>query len=638
VTQLLEPEDKDLIESLQLRLLGSTPDLLAIASRDGHFRWLSESWSRTLGWTLEELLASPFLEFVVEADRATTLTEFEQMMRDGRDSMQFQNRYRHKDGSFRWLEWNAIVVEDGTTLCVARDVTRRKEAEQLESERLRQMQMTEDLVALGSWRVDLKQGRPFWSPKVYEIHGRDAETYKPNLEEAINAYHVEDRQMVADFVAAAIEKREAFEFEARIVRPCGEVRLVHSRGVPEVDEDGEVVSLFGVFRDITDERRIEESMRRSERMASIGTMAAGIAHEINNPLSYVLGNLQLLQEDICELQRKVGDQTLAGMRGMLEDCAAGAQRIRKIVDGVRSFTRVEAATERVVDVNDAVRSAVAFAEHEIKVRALLELDLEAQQPVSIDETQLVQVLVNLLINAAQALPEGHASEHRITVATSESDGFVSLRVADTGPGVPADIQARIFDPFFTTKPVGTGTGLGLSICHTIVEQCGGSIELEPSERGARFHVRLPVAEPVPEVDEPAPVPFAGGGGLPTLLVVDDEPAVLKMVARALRRMFVVHEASSGREALGMIDAGQRFDLILCDLMMPEVTGMDVLGSLREHHPELLPRFLFATGGNFSSEARTLLDQEGIEVVRKPIDVTNLRERLEGRLATVGRRA
>lgn len=637
-TELLDSEDSSLIEALRLRLLESTPDLLAIASKKGRFLWLSASWTKTLGWTRHELMGGPFLDFVVEADRATTVAEFDEMIDEGRSAMQFQNRYRHKDGGFRWLEWNAIVVEGGNTLCVARDVTKRKEAEQLASERLRQMQMTEELVALGSWRVDLKEGLPYWSPKVYEIHGRDPETYRPNLEQAIDAYHVEDRAMVADYVAAAIERLEPFEFEARIVRPCGEVRLVHSRGVPEVDSDGAVVSLVGVFRDITEERRIQETVRRSERMVSIGTMAAGIAHEINNPLSYVLGNLQLLQEDIGELERKVGNQSVAGMREMLEDSTAGAMRICKIVDGVRSFTRVEAASACAVDVHEAVHSAVAFAEHEIKVRASLSLDLLATQHVLIDETQLVQVLVNLLINSAQALPEGAASENSIQVTTRDDGGFVSLRVADSGPGVAPSLRGRIFDPFFTTKPLGAGTGLGLSICHTIVDQCGGSIELEPSEQGACFHVRLPVVEIDPEDDERTPALQGEGGGLPVLLVVDDEPAVLKMIGRALHNRFELHYARSGREAIEAIDGGGRFDLILCDLMMPEVTGLDVLQHLRERRPDLVARFLFSTGGNFSPEEHARLERDGIEVVRKPIDVRRLRERLEIRLAALGRSA
>ncbi|MFN3244358.1 MAG: PAS domain-containing protein [Planctomycetota bacterium] len=634
---MLEAENRSLIESLQLRLLESTPDLLAIASKEGRFLWVSAAWTEALGWSAEELMASPFLDFVVESDREATMAEFAEMIREGRSALQFQNRYRQRDGGCRWLEWNANVVDDGHVLCVARDITDRKETEQRASERLRQLQMTEELVALGSWRVDIEEGLPYWSPMVYQIHGRDPETYRPSLEEAIDAYHVEDRQRVADYVGGAIERREPFDFEARIVRPCGEVRLVHSRGVPEVDDDGEVVSLFGIFRDITDERRIEETVRRSERMASIGTMAAGIAHEINNPLSYVLGNLQLLQEDLCELQRTVGDQVLSGMREMLEDSVAGAQRIRKIVDGVRSFTRVEAARAGPVDVNEAVHAAVAFAEHEIKVRAVLSLELAARNLVLIDETQLVQVLVNLLINAAQALPAGSASEHRIRIATEDDGDCVSLCVSDTGPGVPAELHGRIFDPFFTTKPVGNGTGLGLSICHTIVEQCGGSIALEPSEAGACFRVRLPVAERTVDRDDDAVDVPDGGGGLPTLLVVDDEPAVLKMVSRALRRQFVVQQARSGREAIERLGSGLVVDLILCDLMMPEVSGMDVLQHLREQHQELVPRFVFATGGNFAPEARAQLEQEGVELVRKPIDVANLRERLESLLGALGRR-
>jgi len=620
----------DWISALQLQLLESNPDLLAIASPEARFLWVSPSWTTALGWSEQELQETPFLEFVVESDRDRTLAEFECMMREGRDAVQFQNRYRHRDGGHRWLEWNAIVSESGETLCVARDVTERKQQEQLERERMRQMAMAEDLVGLGSWRVDLKTQTPIWSPKVYEIHGRDPETYRPNLEEAIDAYHVDDRARVAEFVEQAVAEQQPFEFEARIVRPGGEVRLVRSRGVPEVDADDVVTSLFGVFLDITEERRIEESMRRSERMASIGTMAAGIAHEINNPLSYVLGNLQLLHEDLAELADEVGADAVAPLREMLADSTEGAMRIRKIVDGVRSFTRVEEADAQAVDANAAVGAAVSFAEHQLKVRAQLELDLQATRPAWIDETQLVQVLVNLLVNAAQALPEGCAAQHTVRVATADDGGFVSIHVADSGPGVPVELRDRIFDPFYTTKPVGAGTGLGLSICHSIIVESGGTIELESSERGASFCIRLPVAALSPDSEQVA-TPAAAASSLPNLLVVDDEPAVRHMLSRALKKQFSVEQASSGREALERVEAGAPFDLILCDVMMPEVTGLDVLERLREVAPGMVPRLVFATGGSFSDDVRDEMRRDGVEVVRKPIEVGALREQLAQRL-------
>ncbi len=628
---------RELVESLKLQLLESTPDMLAIVSSEGCFWWVSSSWQKTLGWEREELIGKPFLGFVLDLDQARTMAEFELMHREGRDAVHFQNRYLHKDGSSRWLEWNATIVDDGNALCVAREVSERMEQEVRERERMRQMAMAEDLVGLGSWRVDLKAARPVWSPMVYQIHGRAPETYTPNLKEAIDAYHVDDRERVASFVKQAVDEQKPFQFEARIVRPSGEVRLVRSRGVPEIDQDGKVVSLFGVFQDITEERSFEESMRRSERMASIGTMAAGIAHEINNPLSYVLGNLQLLGEDLDELDRAVGGDAVSSMRDMIADSAAGAQRIRKIVDGVRSFTRVEESAPQAVDVNAAVDAAVSFAQHELKIRAVLGLSLGATRPAMIDETQLVQVVVNLLVNAAQALPDGCAADNSVTVTTEDEGEFISIRVTDTGPGVPAALKERIFDPFYTTKPIGTGTGLGLSICHTIIEQCGGSIELEPRERGARFHVKLPAAAATPAGREDERGAGAGRpAALPALLIIDDEPALRNMLSRALRKSFSIQQAGSGREALSLIDAGASFDLILCDVMMPEVAGMDVLERLRAVRPELVPRFIFTTGGSFSEDVRAALQHDGVEVVRKPIEVAALRDHLTARMNVLGR--
>ena len=203
-------------------------------------------------------------------------------------------------------------------------------------------------------------------------------------------------------------------------------------------------------------------------------------------------------------------------------------------------------------------------------------------------------------------------------------------MANSGPGVPVELRDRIFDPFYTTKPVGAGTGLGLSICHSIIVESGGTIELESSEQGASFCIRLPVAALSPDSEQVA-TPAAAASSLPNLLVVDDEPAVRHMLSRALKKQFSVEQASSGREALERVEAGAPFDLILCDVMMPEVTGLDVLERLREVAPGMVPRLVFATGGSFSDEVREEMRRDGVEVVRKPIEVGALREQLAQRL-------
>jgi len=253
-----------------------------------------------------------------------------------------------------------------------------------------------------------------------------------------------------------------------------------------------------------------------------------------------------------------------------------------------------------------------------------------------DEGKLGQVFLNILKNAADALPVGHVDSHQITISTRTEGSYVVVEVSDTGPGVPSKIASRIFDPFFTTKPVGEGVGLGLSLCHGIIGALGGTIELvQGTDVGATFRVRLPVAAPEksgrgPRRTPSSPLnrPILGG----RVLVVDDE----RLMRRSIKRTLVGHDvttAENGREALELCaKQGEDFDVILCDLMMPEVSGMELYERLKDARPELLPRLVFMTGGAFTPESRQFLDRIENTHLQKPFDVKSLRALIAERVA------
>ena len=573
-------------------------------------------------------MAEPFIAFVHPDDRERTLARAQAMYEQGDDTVSFENRYRRRDGTYAWLQWFAVATEDGNLLSYARDVTERKEAQLRDFERIRMLEMSEQLAGISQWRYDLIDDKLFWTSGVFEIYGRKKEAGEPEVEESDAAYHPEDRDMVNAAVEAAIERQEGFHFEARIVRPDGEVREVESQGVPEVNYAGEVVALIGIFRDITDSRRMEEALRRSERMVSIGTMAAGVAHEINNPLSYLLGNLQLINEELDRLRPQLPPESVAEIDSMLSDSVAGGKRVRKIVNGMRAFSRVGTTQASVVDVSSVIKAAVAMAEHEVRLRAELEVDVEDVGSVFIDETQLVQVIVNLLVNAAQALPEGEARKHTIRLEVRQEEGDVVIRVSDTGPGIPRDLRGRVFDPFFTTKPVGSGTGLGLAISFSIITHHGGRLELEETTSGASFRISLPVIAghggPAGDADE---IEARTPSRRARALLIDDEPQLLSMLERALKSTFDLVQVGSGRAALELLENDRAFDLIVCDLMMPEVSGVEVLRWLATTSPELLERSVVATGGDPSDETLKELEAMGLDTIRKPFDIPELRRDL-----------
>ena len=366
-------------------------DNVCIAGFDGYFKRVSPSWTRTLGWTAAELLATPSAEFVHPEDRQA-MFEGRQRLHDGSDLGPLVNRYLCRDGSYRWFEWRSVAdVRRRLVYAVARDITEQK----------------------------LAEGH-------------------------LSATKALQEKMVKQLIVA-------------------------------------------------------------DRMSSVGTLAAGMAHEINNPLAFVAANLEMILDQLAILDSATpSDATPSGatpsskfadLSDMALDAQAGAERIRKIVRGLKTFSRAEEERRAVIDIHPLLDQSIDLAFHEIRHRARLVRDYGPIPSVNADEARLGQVFINLLVNAAQAIAEGDSAANEIHVVTfTDERGRAVIEVRDTGPGIPASLIGRVFDPFFTTKPVGIGTGLGLSICHNIVIAMGGEISVI-SERGAgtAFVVALPPA-------------------------------------------------------------------------------------------------------------------------------------------------
>ena len=389
---------------------------------------------------------------------------------------------------------------------------------------------------------------------------------------------------------------------------------------------GDLMRGLVIVRDVTERRQMQARMIINDRMASVGTLAAGVAHEINNPLAYVMANLDMMAEEIGALESS--NPRMREVEILLNEARHGAERARKIVRGLRAFSRADEEHRTPLDVRTVLDTAVNMTHNEIRHRARLVKDYGEVAPVEADETRLAQVFINLLVNAAQAIPEGHADRNEIRVVTRMDPlGRVVVEVRDTGCGIPADAIGRIFDPFFTTKDVGQGTGLGLAICHGIVAALGGTITVESEEeKGTSLRVELPSANVEPnEVKEKPVVASRPPSTRPGhVLVIDDDPMIGKALRMVLDGEHVVTVMTDGKEALELLLGGQSFDVILCDLMMPQMTGMDIYDALSRALPQLLDRVVFLTGGAFTSGARAFLDAIPNQRVEKPFAPQNLR--------------
>jgi CheY-like chemotaxis protein len=362
-------------------------------------------------------------------------------------------------------------------------------------------------------------------------------------------------------------------------------------------------------------------MMQVDRMVAVGTLAAGVGHEINNPLAYLLSNVLFAAQEMKQVEESEAlpswaRQRIAGAGAALDDARDGAERVRDIVRDLKTFSRADENVLEVVDLHAVLEAALAMARNEVRHRAQVVKRYGEVPMITASRSRLAQVFVNLLANAAHAIPDGHADRNHITLGTRYANDRVEISVSDTGRGIAPEHLPRIFDPFFTTKPVGEGTGLGLAICAGIIRDLGGEISVETEMgRGTTFRISLPVGT---AVSRPmAPPQTRDDSARWSILVVDDEPMFGVALRRLLSGKHNVQVAGSGREALTHLEAGERFDAILSDVHMPEMTGIELYERIGDRWPELLPRIGFVTGGAISDAARNFLDARRDRIFEKP---------------------
>jgi PAS domain S-box-containing protein len=585
--------------------------------------FVSSRCAQIMGISVDELLERPPLQ-LFPPER---LAEIQQVLARHRAGdlppPTFESRIRRGDGREVALEFgigatevdgqpgSVLFMRDATEAAQAKETLRRSEA------RWRTLiESAPDAILISRDRrivyANPAAARLFGCERPEELRGASFVELMPEAE-------------VEAMVESTVAPHPAREYRARSRQ--GREMLIEVTSMPFDDLDGPAV--IGFARDVTESRRLQAQLIHADRLAALGTMAAGVAHEIKNPLGFIQLAVDAIERDYARAPTSPpGASPDDPIPPMLADIRQGAERIANITRQLTDFSRADDETaprHPVAALDRVLANACRLVEPQLRRLGTLVRAFAALPAVRGDGRQLEQVFVNLLINAVQALNPAR-SNGRVEIGAAALDDRVLVRVSDNGVGISKENLRRVCDPFFTTKPAGTGTGLGLSICQKIVTQLGGEVGIESEEgRGTTVTVSLPIAATVvEEAGRSAPVRLAAHSRM-RILIVDDEEAILRILHRSLAETHDVVVVSSGMEASEHLHSGD-FDLVLLDVMMPVIGGLELCELIGRDRPGLLGKVVLMTG-SIASEQVTI-GGATIPVLSKPFSMKDIEALLE----------
>ena len=617
---------------------------LAISTPTGFVVKVNRALAAMLGTTSDELCGVYFSTIAHPDDIGSTANVLRSLLAGETTSARYAKRYLHKAGHGVWVDVSVVLMRDdaGAPLyfitSVEESTDRRRAEEALRSSEYF-FKESQRAAFIGSYRQDLTTGLWESSEVLDHIFGIDAH-YVRSVEGWVDIVHPDDQAAMARYFADEVcAKRQRFDREYRIIRKSdGETRWVHGRGELTVDHNGNLASMIGTIQDITERKQAELELRQAHKMKSVGRLAGGVAHDFNNMLSAILGHTELALEQVLPSSPLYDD---------LIEIRRAAERSAALTRQLLAFARKQTVAPRVVGLNETVEGMLRMLKPLLGEHIELAWRPEPNLwPTRIDPSQLNQILVNLCVNARDAIDQRGTitlETKNITVdaPTSTAEGtilnpghYVQLTVCDDGSGVDQETLSHMFEPFFTTKGVGKGTGLGLATVYGAVRQNGGVINVtsEPG-RGTAFMIYLPrQSGTIPAPRSPSMIPTVLRGK-ETILLVEDEPSVMTLTAKLLGRMgYTVLAAATPGEAICLAEQhGGRIDLLMTDVVMPEMNGLELANQLLAQYPHLKP--LFVSGYTAEVIANCGVLDEKVRFLHKPFSsqalAVKLREVLDG---------
>ena len=597
---------------LGVLVIRSTPDVRIV--------YVSPAAAAILGRSPEEILRTSPLELVAPDARSEGMARVE-AMRAGRSlPTPFESRLIRRDGTTFPVKVGVGRAALAGGRCVVAFISDLTDWEKAAAELQRSEARSRALIESAPDAIVISRDRRvvYANPAAVALLGYESAEAMVGQSFA-DFLHEEDDRTMAERVGVLFAGGGPLgphEYRAR--SRDGRAIVLEVTSIVFEDEGGPAVIDFA--RDVTHSRALQAQLMLADRLAGLGTMAAGVAHEINNPLAFMMLGLEAIEREVA---RPAREQDALALRSTLADVRHGVERITTIVRQLRAFSRPADANARAVaDLAAVVDSAARMAAHEIRPLGTITVRVEGDlPPVRGEPSQLEQVFLNLFLNASQALDETRGDGRVEVIVRPVDEGTaVEVLVRDNGLGIAERDLAHVFDPFFTTKPLGLGTGLGLSICHSIVSAAGGDIDVESrAGEGTTVRVVLPVLHSaLTRRSTPAQPLRRDALRRLRVLVADDEPAFVRALERLFGREHEVITAEDGEEAWARLRETP-FDVILLDVMMPVLSGMDLFERIRAERPELVERIGFVTGGGTRERVERFLARVGRPILKKPFD-------------------
>ncbi|MGE0790578.1 MAG: PAS domain-containing protein [Sandaracinaceae bacterium] len=616
-------------------LVDSSPEGVALVSADGAIGDSNPAFRRILGTP-----APSFFDPIHPEDRARIETAWRDLLARPDGSAELELRVGRSRGAWSWvgaLAQNRLDAPDiGAVVVLLRDIGSRKE---LTSQLTRMGNILSEgqrIAHFGSFEYVAATQETVWSEEEFRIYGLDPAKGSPDYATLLaRCIHPDDRELLHRTFGEAMASRGVYELEHRIIRPDGTERIVVDVAHPYFDDDGNLVKYIGTTHDVTERRELEAQLLQSQKLESVGRLAGGIAHDFNNLLIPILGYASFVKEKL-----RPGSELYEDVEVIEEAGQQAARLTRQIL----AFSRKQVLQVRVVDLNQVVRDFERLAGRllgeQIQWTSFLDPNLGR---VRVDPGQIEQILLNLSVNARDAMPDGG----RLTLETSNvvldesyvrkhggqlSPGkYAMLAVSDSGVGMDEATQSRIFEPFFTTKELGRGTGLGLATVFGIVSQHRGSVFVYSElGKGTTFKIYLPETDAAVDRDAPAPSEPAPAGG-ERILVVEDEDMVRRLVVDTLEADgYAVTGVSTPEEAILRLTRGAEFDLLFTDVVLPKLNGKQLFDRARVTLPAL--RVLYMSGYTDNVIVHHGILDAGVSFLEKPFAIQALRRKVREVLA------